>query len=261
MSETSSPPLPERYGIILFPGFQALDVFGPLDSLNMLGRERTISLSIIAATLDPVSTRPPNVNDTRSPLFAERVVPTHTFENAPGDLEVLIVPGGQGTRSSENMIPIHAFLRKTVLTLRYLLTVCTGSAVVAQTGLLDQRRATTNKKAWGWVVKQGINVRWVGKARWVVDDPSASSSSAETTGTAGNPSETSVGKGGVAETAKHIPIWSSSGVAAGMDMIFAFIKQVYGKESADGLANILEYERHEDASWDPFAKIWGVGGS
>lgn len=71
-----------------------IDVFGPLDSLNMLGRERTISLSIIAATLDPVSTRPPNVNDTRSPLFAERVVPTHTFENAPGDLEVLIVPGG-----------------------------------------------------------------------------------------------------------------------------------------------------------------------
>lgn len=64
----------------------------------------------------------------------------------------------------------------------------------------------------------------------------------------------------VAQTARHVPIWSSSGIAAGMDMAFAFIKHLYGKEIADDLAISLEYERHENASWDPFAEVWGVGG-
>jgi putative intracellular protease/amidase len=73
------------------------DVFGPLDILNTLGRERTIRLSIIAATLDPVSTRPPSNMTHSSPQFAESIVPTHTFETAPKDLEVLIVPGGMYT--------------------------------------------------------------------------------------------------------------------------------------------------------------------
>jgi hypothetical protein len=73
---------------------QRQDVFGPLDILNTLGRERTIRLSIIAATLDPVSTKPPGNMTHASPQFGESIVPTHTFETAPNDLEVLIVPGG-----------------------------------------------------------------------------------------------------------------------------------------------------------------------
>lgn len=162
---------------------------------------------------------------------------------------------GQGTRSPETILPIHAFLRNMAPKLLYLLTICTGSAVVAQTGLLDYRNATSNKRAWKWVVENGVEVNWVQRARWVVDDPE------HREGGGGNDCGGAGCRGGVAETAKHVPIWSSSGVAAGIDMTFAFVKHLYGSEIADGLANSLEYERHLDSSLDPFAELWGVPGA
>lgn len=78
-------------------------------------------------------------------------MPTRTFANAPMDLEVLLIPGGLGTRNEEAMKPIVNFLRDTYPKLKYLLTVCTGSAVLAKTGILDGKKATSNKKSWAWV--------------------------------------------------------------------------------------------------------------
>lgn len=71
----------------------------------------------------------------------------------------------------------------------------------------------------------------MGKARWVVD-----------------------------ETPGLIPVWSSSGVSAGIDVTFAFIKMLYGEEVAVSVANVMEYDRHSDNKWDPFADVWGVEG-
>jgi putative intracellular protease/amidase len=51
----------------------------------------------------------------------------------------------------------------------FVLTVCTGSALLAKTGLLDGKKATSNKKAFAWVMKNGANVKWNKKARWTVD--------------------------------------------------------------------------------------------
>jgi len=74
-------------------------------------------------------------------------VPTHTFTDPPVDLEVLLIPGGRGTRDEEAMKPVVEFVRDMYSKLNYLLTVCTGSAVLARTGILDRRRATSNKKS------------------------------------------------------------------------------------------------------------------
>lgn len=41
-------------------------------------------------------------------------------------------------------------------------------------------------------------------------------------------------------------------------MIYSFASTVYGEEVSDRTVNIMEYEVHKDASWDPFAKVWGV---
>lgn len=70
---------------------------------------------------------------------------------------------------------------------------------------------------------------WVPKARWVVD-----------------------------EQPGKIPIWSSSGVTAGMDTILAFGRKWYGDAVVQRVANIIEYEDHKDASDDPFSEIWNV---
>ena len=137
---------PTRYGIVLFKGFQTLDVFGPLDILNLLSRTRPLSCSLIAETLDPVSSR-----ETEAQTMDQRIVPTHTFSNAPNDIEVLLVPGGQGTRNVQATEPIVEYIKKTFPNVKFFLTVCTGSALAARAGILDGKRATSNKAALEWV--------------------------------------------------------------------------------------------------------------
>lgn len=233
MATTTQTPKPKHIGIILFPGFQLLDITGPLDVLNILSRSTTLRLSILAQTLDPVPTAAPvqvPYLSTLSPstppasIFSESIVPTHTFATAPQDIDTLILPGGFGSRAEENIDPVVAFARSYYPRLTYLLTVCTGSAILAKSGVLDGRRATSNKKAFSWVKQQNEKVDWVAKARWVVD---------------GN-------------------IWTSSGVAAGIDMIYAWVGDIWGEEVAEELADSSEYERNRDSAGDRFAERWGA---
>lgn len=43
-----------------------------------------------------------------------------------------------------------------------------------------------------------------------------------------------------------------------MDVTLAWVSHTYGDEVAKGIANTLEYERHTNASWDPFAELYGL---
>ncbi|KAI1973677.1 hypothetical protein LOZ53_005569 [Ophidiomyces ophidiicola] len=213
---SSQPPM--YFGMLLFPSFQALDVFGPLDALNLLAATRTLNLSLIAASLDPVSTKSRSklMNKFNS-TFGESVVPTHTFSTAPENLEVLFVPGGIGTLAPD-IVPAIQFIKETYPKLRYILSVCTGAQLLARAGVLDNRSATTNKQSWNNVVKTGPKVKWVQEARWVVD---------------GN-------------------VWTSSGVSAGIDATLAFIDSVYGTIIGKQVADWMEYERTTDWQNDPF---------
>jgi transcriptional regulator GlxA family with amidase domain len=103
-------------------------------------------------------------------------------------------------------------------------SVCTGSALLARAGLLDGHRATSNKLAFSWVTTQGEDVEWVARARWVEDR----------------------GR------------WTSSGVAAGIDMTLALVASIDGDERARQLADIIEYDWHADPTWDPFAVKHGL---
>ena len=53
-------------------------------------------------------------------------------------------------------------------------------------------------------------------------------------------------------------IWTSSGISAGIDLIYAWISEVYGEEVADYLADASEYERNKDPQSDRFAERWGA---
>ncbi|KAL3493968.1 DJ-1/PfpI family protein [Aspergillus germanicus] len=219
---------PKTYGLVLFRGFEQLDVFGPLEALSLLTFRTKLKLYVIAETLDhPVSPAPLPAYNPFNSSFYPTVNPTHTFATAPKDIDVLIVPGGVGT-AYIGLERTVKFIAKTYPNLQYLLTVCTGSALVSRAGILEGRRATTNKASWNDVTQTQAapGVEWVPKARWVVD---------------GN-------------------IWTSSGISAGIDMTLAFIGKVYGQENAMWVANLMEYERNEDPDWDPFAEIWHVPG-
>lgn len=209
---------PTKYAVALFPGFQALDAFGPLDTLNNLSESKPLELSILSSSLEPVSTAlvPGGLG--------QSVVPTHTFDGAPADIEVLLVPGGYGTQDAAVVQPTVDFLRARFSRLRYLLTVCTGSALAAEAGVLDGRRATSNKIHFRRVMEKGPRVDWVLEARWVAD---------------GN-------------------VWTASGISAGIDMMYAFVADMYGEDVAQELADMAEYRRNTDASNDPFARFAGL---
>lgn len=124
---TPNPASSFRYGILLYPGFELLDIAGPLEILNMLSAHPSnagMSLSIIARTMEPVSPYLPPPSDAASPApipvpmtssenenenasppavaptsrfhGQQRWLPTHTFDDAP-QLDVLLVPGGVGS--------------------------------------------------------------------------------------------------------------------------------------------------------------------
>lgn len=150
-------PLPTKFGLVLYPGFQLLDAAGPLDALNMLAYDHPLTLYILAPTLTPISTLNSS-QKAQGSLFSQSIVPTHTFDTAPDDIEVLLVPGGLGSRgegTEEYMCGVVEYLKKVLVgekgssSVKWVLTVCTGSEILARTGVLEGRRATTNKRAFG----------------------------------------------------------------------------------------------------------------
>ncbi|MFT5175350.1 MAG: transcriptional regulator GlxA family with amidase domain, partial [Gammaproteobacteria bacterium] len=147
-----------------------------------------------------------------------RTVPDDTFGDRQR-YDVLLVPGGQGSRPGMENQTLLNWLREQSERAEVISSVCTGSALLAGAGVLDGRSATSNKLAWDWVVAQGPNVNWVREARWVED---------------GN-------------------IFTSSGVSAGTDMSLALIEKLIGRDAMETIANRAEYVRNGDANHDPFA--------
>ena len=216
--------MPTNIGYVLFPAFEALDVFGPLEAVNLLSLQRQLNLYMIADSLEPVNTKPRAASMNRfNSSFGESILPTHTFAAPPDDLDVLFVPGGLGTRAPDLNSTID-YVRATYPSLQYLVSVCTGAGILARAGILDGKNATTNKLAWNSTIIHGPKTYWIAHARWVVDRN----------------------------------VWTTSGVSAGIDGALAWIEHVFGNKTANSLAIGMEYQRHADWHWDPFAEYYGL---
>lgn len=195
---------------------------GPIEALQILSWTNKLELYVIAPTLDLMTTAlPEGPISVSGPAFGVRVAPTHSFDTVPDDLEVLIIPGGFGVTSPTIGSTIE-FVKKTYPKLKYLITVCNGADVAARAGVLNGKRATTNKMMWKSITDASPGVQWVKTARFIVD---------------GN-------------------CWTSGGVSAGIDATLAWIKEVYGEEKARNVANLMEYEWRDDRNWDPFGYMF-----
>lgn len=199
-------------GAIVYPGFEMLDLFGPLEMYSMLGSER-VNIVTVAEHIGPIATAI-GMDIASGP----KVLAEQDFETAP-ELDVLLIPGGFGTRPELENAQMLEFLRVRSERAQIVSSVCTGSALLAQAGLLDGHRATSNKQLFALSSQITDAVEWVEAARWV-------------------------------ESGKF---WTSSGVSAGMDMTLAIIAQLAGEEAAVFASKAAEYTWHRDADDDPFA--------
>jgi putative intracellular protease/amidase len=194
-------------GAILYERFELLDCYGPLEMFGSVGPE--LRIVTVAEKTGPVAS-----------VQGPKTVAEYEFANCP-KLDLILLPGGFGTAEQLGNAALHAFLRDRATAAEVTMSVCSGSAILAKAGLLDGRRATSNKQWFDLARMQSANVDWVTEARWVEDGPFA----------------------------------TSSGVSAGTDMALAVIARLYGKTKADEIAEATEYEWHTDSTRDPFVKF------
>lgn len=190
--------------ILLFDDFETLDVFGPVEVFGNLPDDYVIRYL----------SRDGGLIKSRHGVE----VATEPMGRFSED-GILFIPGGYGTRPLVEDESYISMVRDLCEMSSYCLTVCTGSAILARTGLIKDLKATSNKLSFDWVVSVDPEVKWLEKARWAVD-----------------------GK-----------YWTSSGVSAGIDMSLAFVEHLNGRSEADRVSRFMEYIWNEDMEDDPFS--------
>jgi transcriptional regulator GlxA family with amidase domain len=197
-------------GIVLYPVFETLDVYGPVEVFGSLpGLFRVVT---VAEEAGPVTS-----------AQGPRTIADHGLDDCP-PLDVVLVPGGFGTREQVDNRRLLDWLVWRAEGAEVVASVCTGSWVLARTGLLDGRRATTNKMFFAGAREHGPRVDWIPQARWVEDGKFA----------------------------------TSSGVSAGTDMALALVARLVDRATAENVARAMEYTWHTEAADDPFAAAWGL---
>lgn len=190
--------------IILYPDFETLDVFGPVE---IFGKVPDWKMQFYSRDGGLISNRD-GVQ-----------IATESFNTMPqSEIDTLFIPGGTGARTLILEADYINQLKQLAQKSRYVLTVCTGSALLAKSGLLDGKRATSNKLSFEWVKTSSLRTQWIEKARWVID-----------------------GK-----------YYTSSGISAGMDMALAFVQDRAGETVARQIATRIEYRWQQDSQQDEF---------
>ena len=192
---------------LVFDNFETLDLYGVIEMFGSLPEHYHIQFASLSGGI---------IHNQHNVTLT-----TTAIEQLEYATDILLVIGGQGTRQLVNDKQFLQALTRLAKNADWVLSVCTGSALLAKTGLLDNKQATSNKRAWQWVISQSSQVNWVAQARWVVD-----------------------GK-----------FYTSSGVSAGMDMALGFIADRHGLETARQVADAIEYRWNEDRLQDEFCQL------
>lgn len=194
-------------GILIFDDVEVLDFTGPYEVFSRTRLEpgvesrrsdesapfRVFTVAATAATVRATG--------------GLRVLPDHAFDDAP-PIDLLVVPGGFGTRALLEDTATLDWIRKVAADARHVTSVCTGALLLARAGLLEGRRATTHWASLDRLAGLDEVVVVERDRRFVIDD-----------------------------------VITSAGVAAGIDMAFAVVEMLFGKDVADETAAYIEYPR------------------
>ena len=185
-------------GILIFNDVELLDFCGPYEAFTAarVDGERCFNTFTVAESLDPV-----NAN------AGLRFLPDYTLDNCPA-IDVLVVPGGQGTRREIDNPAMIEWIRSVAGNAELTTSVCTGSFLLGKAGLLENGSATTH---WGSIERMretfpGVEV--LENVRFVDDGA----------------------------------IVSSAGVSAGIDMSLHVIERLSGVAAAESSARLMEYD-------------------
>lgn len=190
-------------GIVIYEQVEVLDFTGPFEVFSVTRADPEAdrespppySVRLVAQTPDPVTA-----------TGGMRVIPDFSFSDCPV-LDVLVVPGGWGSRAQLGNPELLKFLIDRSSRIGTLASVCTGSLLLAKAGLLDGRHATTHWRALDLMEEMFPAVE-VDRTRRLVED--------------GN-------------------VITSAGISAGIDMALYLVAKQQGEQIARATARQMEY--------------------
>ena len=196
--------------ILLFDDVEVLDFCGPFEvfSVTRLNEEARreepspLEVLLVAEHSGTVVT-----------TGGMKVTPDHTLESCP-PLDILVVPGGWGTRAEIKNARLVAWIGERARHVETLTSVCTGSMLLGHAGLLDGRHATTHWRALQWM-RDSFPAVTVEEKLHVVEDG-------------------------------HV--LTSAGISAGIDMALRVVARYHGEAVARNTARNMEYRYTDDNS-------------
>ena len=197
-------------GFLIFPGFQLLDAAGPISAFEIGGRYGAdcYALSVLSAEAGPVESS------------AGASMNASSIDDAP-PLDTLIVAGGDGTRGAARHPATLAFVQNAARTARRIASVCSGTYILAEAGLLDGRRATTHWSRAADFARRYPQVRLEPDRIFIRDGA----------------------------------IWSSAGITAGIDLSLALIAEDLGEDIAQRTAQQLVVYRRRPGGQSQFSAL------
>ncbi len=187
--------------IVIFEDVEVLDFCGPFEVFTVTGGKEGLTPFVVST-----------LAETRQTITARgglRVEPAHSFENCPSP-DILVVPGGMGTRREMNNPGMLSWLKENAQRADLMLSVCSGALLLAKAGLLEGLTATTHHGALDELraISPGIKVddtkRFIDNSRVIV----------------------------------------AAGISAGIDMSLHVVARLMGHEQASETARYMEY------AWD-----------
>ena len=197
-------------GILIFDNVEVLDFTGPFE---VFSRTRTEPGPLSRRSEESAPFNVFTVAKTHGVVQAIaglKVHPFFDFNDAPS-IDLLVIPGGLGTRTLMEDDDTLSWLRDRIAAARHTVSVCTGSLVLAKLGLLAGRRATTHWGALDELASIDASIDVDRHSRYVDDG-----------------------------------FVTSAGVSAGMDMAFYMVERLCGQEVADETAQYMEYHRQRE---------------
>jgi transcriptional regulator GlxA family with amidase domain len=198
-------------GVFIFDDVEVLDFAGPFE---VFSRTRTVAGADSRRTDDSAPFETFTVARARDAIMAIgglAVVPCYAWADAPA-IDILVIPGGFGTRRLLNDAATLAWIGEAAARSRQVTSVCTGALLLAKVGLLQGKRATTH---------------WAGLELLASIDPTIQVQRDR--------------------RVVHDGVFTSAGVSAGIDMSFAVVEQICGRAVALETAHYIEYPwgRHD----------------
>ncbi|RNG03760.1 DJ-1/PfpI family protein [Streptomyces botrytidirepellens] len=185
------------YGLLVFEGAEELDFTGPWEVFTVSSMLRDHADTAVLIAEQPGAVR---CNK------GMRVLPDHTLEDHP-PLDVLLVPGGRGTRREVSNPAVTDWIRRTSSAATWTTSVCTGALLLHEAGPARGRRVATHHLFEDTLEARG-DVTVVRDARYVVDGS----------------------------------LVTSQGVSAGIDMALWLVGRLHGVDHARAVRRYIQYE-------------------